>query len=247
MAVGTDHDVLRVYDINTAQCFVSAIPSQQHKSSVTCVKYAPTAKVYATGSLDGSIKLWDAISGRCINTFDKAHDGAEVCSVVFSRNGKVRHIQNFLPLRYGRGQLNQHLFKKKNIYFSVFIDIGQGFAGEIVGAEHESLFDCVHWCWNDGQTGAQYSGHIQSQRRLRSVSGRGDDVVVLVELTERIPVAFNVAGPQRTRAIHRSFANTSGISDVLGRFSRPILVPASHAKLKLRNLHFILIIELIVS
>lgn len=89
MAVGTDHDVLRVYDINTAQCFASAIPSQQHKSSVTCVKYAPTAKVYATGSLDGSIKLWDAISGRCINTFDKAHDGAEVCSVVFSRNGKV--------------------------------------------------------------------------------------------------------------------------------------------------------------
>lgn len=89
MAVGTDHEVLRVYDINTAQCFVSAIPSQQHKSSVTCVKYAPTAKVYATGSLDGSIKLWDAVSGRCINTFDKAHDGAEVCSVVFSRNGKV--------------------------------------------------------------------------------------------------------------------------------------------------------------
>lgn len=106
MAVGTDHDVLRVYDINTAQCFVSAIPSQQHKSSVTCVKYAPTAKVYATGSLDGSIKLWDAISGRCINTFDKAHDGAEVCSVVFSRNGKVnfilrqhkRHILRIWPL-----------------------------------------------------------------------------------------------------------------------------------------------------
>lgn len=45
MAVGTDHHVLRVYDVNTAQCFVSAIPSQQHKSSVTCVKYASTAKV----------------------------------------------------------------------------------------------------------------------------------------------------------------------------------------------------------
>lgn len=89
MAVGTDHEVLRVYDINTAQCFVSAIPSQQHKSSVTCVKYAPTARIYATGSLDGSIKIWDAISGRCVNTFEKAHDGAEVCSVVFSRNGKV--------------------------------------------------------------------------------------------------------------------------------------------------------------
>lgn len=78
-----------MYDVNTAQCYASAISSQQHKSSVTCLKYAPTAKVYASGSLDGSIKLWDAISGRCINTFDKAHDGYEICSVVFSRNGKV--------------------------------------------------------------------------------------------------------------------------------------------------------------
>lgn len=89
MVVGSDHEVLRVYDVNTSQCFASAIPSQQHTSSVTCVKYASTAKIYASGSLDGTIKLWDAISGRCINTFDKAHDGAEVCSVVFSKNGKV--------------------------------------------------------------------------------------------------------------------------------------------------------------
>lgn len=89
MAVGTDHNVLRVYDINTLQCFVSAIASQQHNSSVTCVKYAPNAKLYSTGSLDGTIKIWDAVSGRCVNTFDKAHDGAEVCSVAFTRNGKV--------------------------------------------------------------------------------------------------------------------------------------------------------------
>ncbi|KAG4071780.1 hypothetical protein HA402_011934 [Bradysia odoriphaga] len=88
MIVGTDHEVLRVYDINTSQCFVSAIASQQHTSSVTCVKYALTAKMYASGSLDGSIKLWDVVSGRCINTFSQAHEGAEVCSVTFSKNGK---------------------------------------------------------------------------------------------------------------------------------------------------------------
>lgn len=96
MAVGTDHNVLRVYDINTAQCFVSPISSQQHASSVTCVKYAPNAKFYATGSLDGTIKIWDAVGGRCVNTFDKAHDGAEVCSVVFTRNAKVSFFEFFL-------------------------------------------------------------------------------------------------------------------------------------------------------
>lgn len=89
MVVGTDHEVLRVYDINTSQCFVSAIPSQQHKAGVSCVKYALTGKLYASGSIDGAIKLWDGVSGRCINTFSQAHEGAEVCSVTFSRNGKV--------------------------------------------------------------------------------------------------------------------------------------------------------------
>lgn len=89
MAVGTEHEVVRVYDIATSQCFASAIASQQHKGAVSCVKYALTGKLYATGSADGAIKLWDAISGRCINTFSQAHDGAEVCSVAFSKNGKV--------------------------------------------------------------------------------------------------------------------------------------------------------------
>lgn len=96
MAVGTDHEVLRVYDINTSQCFVSAIPSQQHKGGVSCVKYALTGKLYATGSSDGAIKLWDGVSGRCINTFSQAHEGAEVCSVTFSRNGKVNDSHMFL-------------------------------------------------------------------------------------------------------------------------------------------------------
>jgi cleavage stimulation factor subunit 1 len=41
-----------------------------------------------SGSVDGSIKIWDAVSNRCIATFLQAHDGDEVCSVTFSRNGK---------------------------------------------------------------------------------------------------------------------------------------------------------------
>jgi len=43
-----------------------------------------------SSSRDGSIKLWDAVSNKCVNTFEKAHDGSQVCSVEFSRNGKVK-------------------------------------------------------------------------------------------------------------------------------------------------------------
>ena len=53
------------------------------------VKYNPNANMYVSASKDGNIKLWDGVSNKCINTFVGAHDGQEVCSVVFSRNSKV--------------------------------------------------------------------------------------------------------------------------------------------------------------
>ena len=34
------------------------------------------------------LQVWDGVSNRCIGTFIQAHDGAPVCSVAFSRNGK---------------------------------------------------------------------------------------------------------------------------------------------------------------
>lgn len=88
IVVGTNHHVIRLYDIQTAQAFVCNIPSHQHTSGITTMKYSPDAKVYASGSRDGSIKIWDCVSNRCVNTFVKAHGGAEVCSVTFTRNGK---------------------------------------------------------------------------------------------------------------------------------------------------------------
>lgn len=54
------------------------------------MNYSPSANLYVTASKDGSIKLWDGVSNKCVNTFERAHDGSQVCSVVFSRNAKVR-------------------------------------------------------------------------------------------------------------------------------------------------------------
>ena len=33
-------------------------------------------------------KVWDGVSSHCVATYIKAHDGHEVCSVKFTRNGK---------------------------------------------------------------------------------------------------------------------------------------------------------------
>lgn len=89
LVVGTNHPIIRLYDVNTAQCYVCSIPNHQHTGGITSIKYSPDAKTYASASKDGSIKLWDGVSNRCINTFVKAHDGYQVCSVAFTRNGKV--------------------------------------------------------------------------------------------------------------------------------------------------------------
>ncbi|XP_022179703.1 cleavage stimulation factor subunit 1-like [Myzus persicae] len=88
MVMGTSSPIIRLYDINTVQCYVSAVPSHQHTSPITSIKFEPGAKYFVSSSRDGSIKLWDAVSNKCINTFEKAHNGSQVCSVTFSRNGK---------------------------------------------------------------------------------------------------------------------------------------------------------------
>ncbi|XP_060876124.1 cleavage stimulation factor subunit 1-like [Metopolophium dirhodum] len=88
MVVGTNCPIIRFYDINTVQCYVSSVPSQQHTGPVTSIKYEPGAKYFVSSSRDGSIKLWDGVSNKCVNTFERAHNGSQVCSVTFSRNGK---------------------------------------------------------------------------------------------------------------------------------------------------------------
>ena len=88
LLVGTQHPTLRLYDVNTFQCFVSCNPLDQHTDTISGVSYNPSANSYVTCSKDGSIKLWDGVSNRCVTTFEKAHDGAEVCSAVFSKNSK---------------------------------------------------------------------------------------------------------------------------------------------------------------
>ena len=85
---GTSTPVIRLYDVATTQCFVSSVAHHQHSAEVTSLKWSNDGKHFVSGSMDGSIKIWDGVSNRCIGTFIKAHDGAPVCSVVFSRNGK---------------------------------------------------------------------------------------------------------------------------------------------------------------
>ena len=58
------------------------------------LRYSFDGKLYVSGSRDGSIKLWDGVSNKCVGTVSQAHEGAEVGSVTFSRSGKVLTISS---------------------------------------------------------------------------------------------------------------------------------------------------------
>nr|ACO15622.1 Cleavage stimulation factor 50 kDa subunit [Caligus clemensi] len=88
LLAGCEHPVVRLYDVNTSQCFVSSISQQRHNAEVTVVKWSNDGKLYVSTSLDGTFKIWDGVSSKVVNTFEQAHDGAEVCSAYFTRNGK---------------------------------------------------------------------------------------------------------------------------------------------------------------
>lgn len=88
LLAGTRHPTIRLYDVNTFQCFVGSNPQDQHTRGITGLKWSPNANMFVSCSLDGSIKIWDGVSHKCVNTFYKAHDSKEVCSVSFSRNSK---------------------------------------------------------------------------------------------------------------------------------------------------------------
>ncbi|XP_065182297.1 cleavage stimulation factor subunit 1-like [Sycon ciliatum] len=88
MLVATQHPTLRLYNVATTQCYVSCNAADQHHGAVTSVGYASDYNVYASTSKDGAVKLWDAVSNRCISTWAAAHGGAEVSSAKFTKNGK---------------------------------------------------------------------------------------------------------------------------------------------------------------
>src|SRR5438105_4935380 len=57
---------------------------ESHKGSVLSVAFSPQGKVLASGSRDKTIKLWDAKSGKLLQTLEQPD---QVYSVAFSRNG----------------------------------------------------------------------------------------------------------------------------------------------------------------
>ncbi|KAJ3409378.1 hypothetical protein CcCBS67573_g01347 [Chytriomyces confervae] len=89
LLAGTDHECVRIYDMQTFKCYRPSMPSTGDLTgSITKAEFSPFGNVFATSSTDGSIRIYDGVGGKLINTIAQAHGGASVSSIQFSQNGK---------------------------------------------------------------------------------------------------------------------------------------------------------------
>jgi len=84
--VGTAHQAIRLYDLQTLNCFTTFHQSDHHQSGIHDLKCTSDGRVFASASADGSIQIWDAVNHRSLNRINKAHSGAPVTSLQWSRN-----------------------------------------------------------------------------------------------------------------------------------------------------------------
>lgn len=85
LLVGTAHQAIRLYDLQTLNCFTTFHQDHHHTGGINDLRCTTDGRVFASASSDGSIHLWDAVTHRIINRFPKAHSGAGVSSLRFSR------------------------------------------------------------------------------------------------------------------------------------------------------------------
>lgn len=83
---GTDHHAVRLYEISNMKCYIPSSSNDHHQGAITKVRYAPNGATFATSSVDGSIKIFDAVTSKCINTIAKAHDGSSVIGIAWSKS-----------------------------------------------------------------------------------------------------------------------------------------------------------------
>jgi cleavage stimulation factor subunit 1 len=86
LLVGTDHNIVRFYDLNTFQCFTSSNPQDHHFSPINQVRFSSDGKLFISAGKDGAVKLWDGVTGRCVNTLPNPHNGEVSFPIKWTNN-----------------------------------------------------------------------------------------------------------------------------------------------------------------
>ncbi|KAG0066639.1 cleavage stimulation factor, 3' pre-RNA, subunit 1 [Linnemannia elongata] len=145
-----------------------------HRGGINHIEYAPTGSVFISASQDGSIKVWDAISGKVVRTIEGAHSGkgrefSGVTSATISKNGRYILSGGMDSARklwdLGSGKLIHNFLgatqktEKQSTVFS--------YNEDFVFSSDESNNTIVCWDSRSGNLVKRYAGH---QGLIRSVA-----------------------------------------------------------------------------
>ncbi|KAJ3493988.1 hypothetical protein NLG97_g4368 [Lecanicillium saksenae] len=70
-----------------------------HQGGITVFAFSPNSKFLASGSEDGTVRIWSILSGQCIKVFDNCRGAAPL---TFSPNGDLIAISSFLGITVWR-------------------------------------------------------------------------------------------------------------------------------------------------
>ncbi|KAI9007939.1 WD40-repeat-containing domain protein [Phycomyces nitens] len=88
LLAGTRDAAVRVYDVKTLQCYSNNNTAEMHRGSITQIRYSHTGKMFASSSADGSVRIWDGVTSKCIRNLENVHSGTAVSSVRLTANEK---------------------------------------------------------------------------------------------------------------------------------------------------------------
>ncbi|RKP24521.1 WD40-repeat-containing domain protein, partial [Syncephalis pseudoplumigaleata] len=90
LAAATQDCYLRIHDLHRGNCYMvnKSASDQQHRGPIQQVTYSGSGRWLATGSSDGDVRVWDAVSGRSVRVIAGAHTGRVVTSVRITKNEK---------------------------------------------------------------------------------------------------------------------------------------------------------------
>eukprot|EP00011_Vannellida_sp_DIVA3-517-6-12_P014272 CAMPEP_0114618156 /NCGR_PEP_ID=MMETSP0168-20121206/7561_1 /TAXON_ID=95228 ORGANISM="Vannella sp., Strain DIVA3 517/6/12" /NCGR_SAMPLE_ID=MMETSP0168 /ASSEMBLY_ACC=CAM_ASM_000044 /LENGTH=327 /DNA_ID=CAMNT_0001829301 /DNA_START=50 /DNA_END=1033 /DNA_ORIENTATION=+ len=161
LLVGTSHCMVRMYDLSTQTPYTAANAKEHHYGGINQLRYSTDGSMFVSAGKDGAVKIWDAISFRCVRHIPNAHGGTEVNAVKFSQNGKyvlssgrdssarLWDLSKGTLLRQYRG--NKQVTHKMNVEFSFNEDF-------VVGLDENSN-SCFVWNTRTEQISQRLSGH----------------------------------------------------------------------------------------
>ncbi len=119
LITGTTDGFLEVWDYETCKLkkelhYQMEEKFMMHRDSILCINFSRDADLLASGSQDGTIKIWKIITGKCLRRIPKAHvngvtgiafnyDASQIASCSFNEVAKIHGLRSGKCLKEFRG------------------------------------------------------------------------------------------------------------------------------------------------